>query len=210
MKVTLTEKELADFEEEVAQAFLDKKIRAPVHLAGGNEAALMGIFAQYVNVADWICTAWRSHYHCLLKGVSRPELFQAILDGRSINLCFPEHRIISSAICGGIAPIAVGIAAGIKRKNKDPDGIRDGPDRRKVVCFLGDMAARMGVTYESMTYAVNHELPVLWVIEDNGKSVETYTEAAWGGPLILRHETVVHYKYNLTRPHVGVGKFVAF
>jgi putative effector of murein hydrolase len=30
--------------------------------------------------------------------------------GRSIALCFPEYRMISSAIVGGICPIAMGIA----------------------------------------------------------------------------------------------------
>ena len=49
-------------------------------------------------------------------GQAAEKLRAAIMAGRSIALCFPEHRVISSAIVAGIAPIAVGLAMGIKRR----------------------------------------------------------------------------------------------
>lgn len=208
MRVSLAAIDLKAFEADIARLFLEKRIRAPIHLSGGNEEQLIDIFDRHVNREDWVCTTWRSHYHCLLKGVPPAELRQAVRDGHSISLCFPERRIISSAIVGGIAPIAVGLAAGIKRKGES----------RKVICFLGDMASRSGIVHESMAYAIGHCLPILWVIEDNGRSCETDTAAAWGifgDPYSLEEDWVgcvgvIRYRYRLTWPHVGIGQWVTF
>jgi TPP-dependent pyruvate/acetoin dehydrogenase alpha subunit len=63
-------------------------------------------------------------------------------------------------------PIAVGIALGIKLKNLC---------FQKVFCFMGDMTSESGVAYECIKYSLNHKLPVVYVIEDNGKSVCTDT-----------------------------------
>src|SRR4029079_19464874 len=109
------------------------QIRAPVHLAGGNERQLVELFRD-IPASDWICCSWRSPYHGLLHGVPRETVRTAILAGHSIALCFPQHRVISSAIVGGIAPIAVGLALGIKR--------RGGPERVHV--FIGAMTAVSG------------------------------------------------------------------
>ena len=41
-----------------------------------------------------------------------------ILEGKSISLCFPEYNIYSSAIVGGVLPIAVGVAMNLKNNKK--------------------------------------------------------------------------------------------
>lgn len=220
MKVHYTPQQLIDFEEKVAQAFSEKLIRAPVHLAGGNEEQLIEVFQEHVNANDWVLCSWRAHYHCLLKGVPPDGLFAAILDGKSISLCFPEYRILSSGIVGGTAPIAVGLAMAIKRKGEN----------RKVICFVGDMTAETGTFHEAIKYAVNFDLPVLFIVENNGLSVSTDTGSVWGlqprlvsaglilpavaegkGPYAHKQKPkVFQYNYKLTRPHVGIGQYVEF
>lgn len=206
MKVSLTPADLICFEDDVAERFRNREICSPVHLSGGNESQLIEVFEKYVEPDDWCCFTWRSHYGCLLKGVPRDEVMAEIVRGRSISLCFPEYRILSSAIVGGTAPIAVGLAAGIKAKGQ----------QRKVVCFLGDMAAESGVVHEAAKYAYGHRLPILFVVEDNGISVTTNTEDVWGrlnGRGILDAVypgNVIRYAYTMTRPHCGIGKWVAF
>lgn len=203
MQVTLTPADLTAFEDEIAAAFLAKQIHAPVHLYGGGESQLIDIFRGHVEPQDWLAVTWRSHPHCLLKGVPRAEVKAAILAGRSITLNFPQHKVISSAMVGGIAPIAVGLALGIQRKGET--------GRRKVVCFLGDMAVETGIVHEAIKYSVHYDLPILFVVEDNGLSVKTDTVAAWGGQSsYTRSRKVISYCYQLTRPHVGVGSHVAF
>lgn len=220
MKKLLTSEELLAFEESVCTHFAEKKIRAPVHLDNGNEENLRLIFQHMVNEEDWVMGSWRQHYKCLLKGVHPEDLMRAILDGKSISLCFPEYNVISSAIVGGILPIAVGTAMGIKRSGAT----------NKVVCFMGEMTSETGAAHECIKYSHANDLPILWVIEDNGKSVCTPTLAAWGldkltygvgrpfyVPSIEQPgytvpsgvyritEKVVYYKYDSKYPHAGVG-----
>jgi|SRR6185503_6731039 len=203
-----TAESLRAFEANVAELFNAGKIRAPVHLAGGNEDALIDIFED-VRDQDWVCCSWRSHYHCLLKGVPEELLLDAICAGRSITLCFPEYKIVSSAIVGGILPIAVGLAWAAKYRLRD----------ERVWAFCGDMAARSGIYHECVQYAAGHDLPIRFITEDNGISVCTPTEEAWGHPsraAIVDAEgrptsdRQEWYSYKLPWPHAGAGKRVQF
>lgn len=189
---------LRAFEQDIAEEFNAGKIRAPIHLDGGNEEQLIKVF-QNIHPEDWVCGSWRMHYKCLLKGVPPERLKADIMAGRSITLCYPEYHIISSAIVGGILPIALGIAASIKR--------RSGMD--EVHCFLGDMTARTGMYHECQRYAAGFDLPINWIIEDNGKSVGTDTRAVWsnGKGWFPRGD---QFTYELPWPHSGAGRRVEF
>jgi TPP-dependent pyruvate/acetoin dehydrogenase alpha subunit len=197
-----TEDDLISFENEIADLFNDSRIKAPVHLYNGNEKKMIEIF-ENVKENDWIFCTWRSHYQCLLKGVPKEELKKDILEGKSITLCYPEHNIYSSAIVTGSIPISVGVALDIKRKGMD----------NHVWCFLGDMASETGTFYENWKYSVNHDLPITFVIEDNGKSVCTDTRKVWNTEkLFFEDETrkVIYYKYETIYPHAGAGKRIQF
>jgi pyruvate dehydrogenase E1 component alpha subunit len=199
----LTREDLIEFEEEIASLFNAGKIRAPVHLYSGNEDRMIEVFRD-VKPEDWVMCSWRSHYQCLLKGVPRERLRDEILAGRSIALCFPEHRIMSSAIVGGILPIAVGVAAAMKRRG----------ETGRVHCFLGDMTSETGIAHECIKYSTNHQLPMRFIIEDNGKSVCTDTREVWGETALTyereKHPLVVFYKYQTKYPHAGAGVRVQF
>ena len=71
-----------------------------------------------IRLQDWVLCSWRSHYQCLLKGVPPQELKAKIMQGCSIALSFPKYRILSSAIIGGVLPIAVGLGIAVKRKRR--------------------------------------------------------------------------------------------
>src|SRR6185369_14348574 len=105
--MSYTPDDLRAFEDDIAEAFARGEIKAPIHLSGGNEEYLINLFKD-IRPGDWALVGWRSHYHCLLKGVPPSDLKAAILDGRSVALNFPEARIIGSGIVGGTPPIAVG------------------------------------------------------------------------------------------------------
>lgn len=226
----MTAEELIAFEEEIKDLFLEKRIRCPIHLSGGNEQALIEVFRK-VKPEDWVFSTHRSHYHALLKGISPEWLKAEILDGRSMQIMNPEARFFSSSIVAGILPIAVGRAMAVKRSR--------GSER--VWCFVGDMASEGGAFYESTKYASHHELPVTFVIEDNGFSTDTPTAKVWGLPegrsinllrVHVRHEPpvpfviedngivriidqwldgkILYYRYQRTFPHVGCGEFVHF
>lgn len=203
MNSNYTVQDLKNFESEVAEIFNSGKIKAPVHLSDGNEAPLIEIF-KLVKDVDWVFCSWRSHYQCLLKGVPMNKLVEEIKAGRSISLCFPEYKIFSSAIVGGQIPIAVGLALAEKRKKSNSH----------VWCFIGDMTSETGIAATSINYAEKHDLPITFVIEDNGLSVLTDTRKVWNTNE-LRYENmqsskVISFKYKSSYPHAGAGVRVQF
>ena len=189
---------------EIADLFKNKQIRSIIHLYSGGEDDLIRIF-KGIRPQDWVMCSWRSHYQCLLKGVPREKLKAEIVSGRSIALCFPEHRIMSSGIVGGILPIATGIAMGLKRSREDA----------KVHVFLGDMTSETGIAHECIKYAYGHDLPIRFHVEDNGLSVCTDTKKVWGITseigTVVGHPKVDHFHYTAGRyPHAGAGERVQF
>ena len=190
--------ELIGFEDEVAVAFEAKRIRAPVHLAGGNEDELIRIF-HGVQRIDWVFSTYRSHYHALLHGIPRDWLMAEILAGRSMAIMSREYRFFSSAIVGGTLSIAVGVAQAMKRAEWES----------KVWCFVGDMTATTGAFHEANLYARGHDLPIRFVVEDNAMSCDTPTEEAWGYHDAADRK-ITHYQYTRNRPHINTGKWVQF
>ena len=200
----LTPEDLINFENDIAATFDSAEIRAPVHLYNNSEQEMINIFKE-VDEEDWIFCTWRSHYQCLLKGVPYAELKEAIVEGRSIGLCFPEYNIYSSGIVGGSIPIALGAALSLKLEDSTS----------KVWCFVGDMGSEHGLLSEAYKYARNHELPIKFIIEDNGKSVCTDTRKTWGCRSLTFENSdskyVYYYKYDGSKyPHAGAGKRVQF
>lgn len=203
MKNLMSPQQLVDFESDIAECFNSAQIKAPVHLYDGNESQMIDIFKN-VNANDWIFCSWRSHYQCLLKGVPPTLVKEEILNGKSITLCFPEHKIYSSAIVTGNIPIATGTALDIKRKGT----------LEHVWCFVGDMTSETGTFYENHKYAVNHNLPITFVVEDNGKSVCTDTRKTWNIKDLTYSKPgipkIIYYKYETKYPHAGAGKRIQF
>jgi pyruvate dehydrogenase E1 component alpha subunit len=80
----------------------------------------------------------------------------------------------NGVVAAGI-PIAVGAAHALKVRGR----------KQVVACFFGDGAINRGPFLEGLNWAKVHELPVLFVCEDNRWSATTSTEAmtAGAGPL---------------------------
>ena len=194
--------ELVAFETDIGNCFNEGLIKAPIHLYDGNESQIIDVF-KFVKDEDWVFCTWRSHYQCLLKGVSPERLRSDILKGKSITLCYPEYKIYSSAIVTGSIPISTGVAFDIKRKGQPGH----------VWCFIGDMASETGTFFENWKYAVNHDLPITFVVEDNNKSVCTDTRKTWNTDSLYFETSkpkVIYYQYQSKYPHAGAGKRIQF
>jgi pyruvate dehydrogenase E1 component alpha subunit len=197
-----TPEELVAFETEIGNCFNEGLIKAPIHLYDGNESQIIDVF-KHVKDEDWVFCTWRSHYQCLLKGVSPERLKSDILKGKSITLCYPEYKIYSSAIVTGSIPISTGVAFDIKRKGQSGH----------VWCFVGDMASETGTFFENYKYALNHDLPITFVVEDNNKSVCTDTRKVWGSSSLAfgnNEKKIIYYQYESKYPHAGAGKRIQF
>lgn len=195
----ITAEEMIAFEKDIGERFNRAEILYPIHLSKGNEAQLIEIFKDFKQ-GDWVFNSWRSHLHALLAGVPPEKVRKSILAGRSMTLCWPEHHFFCSAIVGGVIPIAVGVAWQIKQ--------RAGNER--VFLFVGDMTSQTGMALECFNYSRQHGLPVVWICEDNGKSVCTDTKDALGGFQKLGWDH--YYQWDLSQhyPHAGAGHRVQF
>ncbi len=193
-----TKEGLIEFENLIVKHWEDAKIKGPVHLSNGNEEHLIEIFKR-IKETDWVFSTWRSHYHALLKGISPNWIEEEILKGKSITLCNMDEKFYSSAIVGGTLPIALGVAKGLKDSGSDD----------KVWVFVGDMSFESGLFYEVHKYARNFDLPLYFVVEDNGVSTYTPTTITWNVKRDIPSD-VIHYKYESKFPHYGTGKWIVF
>jgi pyruvate dehydrogenase E1 component alpha subunit len=194
-----SEQDLINFEDDIISHWENGEIRGPIHLSNGNEKQLIKIFSK-VGIEDWVFSTWRSHYHALLHGMEPSVLKQKILDGKSITIVDKDSKFYASAIVTGTLPIALGVAKALKLQNSP----------NKVWVFLGDMAFESGIFYEVHKYARNYDLPLYFVVEDNGVSTNTPTLDTWNGKQREIPEDVIYYKYESKYPHYGTGKWVVF
>ncbi len=194
----MNKQDLIDFEIKVQEAYEAGKIKAPVHLSGNNEDQLIDIF-KTISRDDWIFSSWRNHYHALLHGFDPDELFNLILEGRSMGINSTKYKFYSSSIVGGSLPIALGMAQSLK--------LKDSPS--KVWCFIGDMTFETGVFHECYKYSRNFNLPLEFVVEDNNMSTNTPTDETWNKKSTIPDD-VYYYKYERNFPHHGTGNWVLF
>lgn len=159
-------------EEALADRYAEQEMRCPMHLCIGQEAIAVGVCAN-LNKDDVIFSNHRAHGHYLAKGGDLNAMV-AELYGRSTGCCGGRggsmHLIDLNAgfmgatpIVGGTVPLAVGAAwaAKLKAENK--------------VCavFFGDGCFEEGVVHESLNFAALHQLPIVFICENNDFSVYT-------------------------------------
>lgn len=206
MPAPITKEDIVAFEEEIAAIFATGAIRAPVHLRAGREDQLIKIFKDHnIGGDDYVFGFWDSHELALLKGVPREELKQAIVEGKSISLCFPKYKVLCSGIVGSLMGTATGVAWALKNQRK----------KGRAFLFCGDMSAETGIFYEAVKYAVNFDLPVVFIVCDNGVSVMTNTREVWGSPDpwfkgTKYEKKIIYFKYTNSYPHSGLGKLIKF
>lgn len=153
-------------EEKIGDEFGKAIIKCPCHLVIGQEAPAVGI-ADHIRPGDRVFGAHRSHAHFLALGGSLHHLLAEVLGkdtgcsrgmGGSMHLLDRAHNFHGSVpIVGATIPIATGAALAAKM---DKQGAI-------AVSFLGDGATEEGVFHESLNFASNFKLPVIYVVENN-------------------------------------------
>ncbi len=153
-------------ERKLADNKRDGLIGGPVHLGAGQEAIAVAVSA-CLNSSDCVFSAHRSHAHLLALGGSVFGLFAEVLGratglskgrGGSMHLWEKSCGFYGSVpIVAGTVPLAVG--AGLALKLKRSNAI--------AVAYFGDGAVEEGVVHESMNLARIHNLPVIFIVENN-------------------------------------------
>jgi len=154
------------FEERIVALYPEQEMQTPVHLCLGQEGIAAGVCLN-LNHEDYIFSTHRSHGHCIAKGMSLADIAAELYGrvdgcaggrGGSMHLVDPQHGIPgSTAIVGGSIPLAVGAALSAHLQGNG----------RIAVAFFGDGASEEGSFHESLNFAALHQLPVLFVCENN-------------------------------------------
>lgn len=196
-----TPEKLKEFTYSIIEVYEKGKIKAPIHCSGGNEEQLIKLFdGLKITKNNYIFSTWRSSYVWLLSGRDPEELRKQILEGHSMHVY--GDKFFTSAIVAGISPIALGVAWALKLKGSSDT----------VFCFLGDGGFYCGLSQESIRYAVGHDLPICFILEDNHLTVNAKTQEIWGRG---RKNKVIKYDYVRKYGHAGHGldgekKYVMF
>jgi len=72
------------------------------------------------------------------------------------------------------------------------------------------MSSETGIFYEAVKYACNFDLPVKFIVSDNGLSVMTDTRQVWGSsePWLRGQslkKNIIYFQYKNAWPHSGLG-----
>jgi TPP-dependent pyruvate/acetoin dehydrogenase alpha subunit len=157
-------------EEAIAELYLEQEMRCPVHLCIGQEAVAVGISAS-LGKQDFAMSGHRSHGHYLAKGGElngmMAELYGKVTGvsrgkGGSMHLVDLDVGFLGATpIVASTIPIGVGAAFAASMRG----------EKRVSVVYFGEGATEEGVFHESVAFALQKKLPVVFVCENNLYSV---------------------------------------
>jgi len=164
------------FEDKSSALYIQQKIRGFLHLYNGQEAILAGSVEAIDPKKDRFITAYRNHVQPIALGVD-PKFIMAEMFGKStgcskgnggsMHMFSKEHNFFGGhGIVGGQIPLGAGLAFADKYNNNDS----------VTLCFMGDGAVRQGSFHETLNLAMLWNLPVIFIVENNGYAMGTSVE----------------------------------
>jgi pyruvate dehydrogenase E1 component alpha subunit len=155
------------FEERAGKLVESGEMPGFLHLYVGQEAVAAGVCSALTD-ADQITSTHRGHGHAIAKGAEFRPMF-AELYGKTTGYCkgrggsmhivdMNRGMLGANAIVGGGIPIALGAAFASQYRN----------DGTVAVSFFGDGATNIGAFHESANFAAVWDLPMVFVVENNG------------------------------------------
>lgn len=175
------------FEAAIARAHDAGAVPGLVHLSDGAELFEAALTATLDFNKDQLTGSHRSHGLALLAGLDPLAVAREILGragglsdglGGTQHLLAPEHGFLgSNGIVGAQVPLAAGAA--LSAKTLQTGGI--------AVAVFGDGAANQGAVLETMNLATVLNLPLLFVVVNNGYGQSTPSAyASAGGGVLAR------------------------
>lgn len=163
------------FEQASLAQYQKQKMGGFLHLYIGQESIAVGTVS-LLGESDHVITTYRDHGHALAVGMGMnecmAELFGKITGcskgkGGSMHFFAPDKNYWGGhGIVAGHTPLGLGLAYALKFK-----GLKG-----CALCFLGDGAINQGAYHESLNLASLWDLPVIYIIENNGYSMGTSQE----------------------------------
>ena len=160
------------FEEKAEEGYAIGKIGGFCHLHIGQEGLAAGAIRP-LRGDDLVITAYREHTQAIAKGIT-PRAVMAELYGRATGCSGGRggsmHLFDTTVgfygghgIVGGQIPLGAGLAWAIRYRGGD----------QICICFMGDAAVNQGAFLESLNMSAVWQLPVIYVVENNGYGMGT-------------------------------------
>jgi acetoin:2,6-dichlorophenolindophenol oxidoreductase subunit alpha len=167
-----TMRTIREFEERLHTEFATGEIPGFVHLYAGEEAIAAGVCA-HLGPDDSIASTHRGHGHAIAKGCDVHRMMLEIY-GKRDGLChgkggsmhiadFDKGMLGANGIVGGGPPLVCGVGLAAKVRDTGQVG----------VAFVGDGGSNQGTFLESLNLASAWDLPVVFVVENNGYAEAT-------------------------------------
>jgi 2-oxoisovalerate dehydrogenase E1 component len=182
------------FENACNQQYMQGKIRGFMHLDNGQES-IPGLVDYAIKKGDKKLSYYREHTHALASGVDPGDIMAELFmkdtgccrgAGGSMHIFDREHYFQGgwALVCEQL-PYAAGAAKSIlldrilgisddenyKKTNVAPPA----DDDRIAIVFVGDGGAQNGRTAELLNAAAKDNLPLLLLVIDNGRAINTFT-----------------------------------
>jgi len=153
-------------DEKIVYLIRNNLMRGFSHQYVGQEAIAVGV-CKALRKNDYITSTHRGHGHCLAKGGNMKAVVAELL-GKKTGYCkgkggsmhisdISTGNLGANGIVGGGLSISVGAALSAKYRGTD----------QVVVSFFGEGASNTGSFHESVNFAAVHNLPILFVCENN-------------------------------------------
>jgi TPP-dependent pyruvate/acetoin dehydrogenase alpha subunit len=159
-------------EEEIERRYKEDLMATPIHLVIGQEATSVGACAA-LRREDLVYSSHRTHGNYLAKGGDLKAMLAEMhcratgcvgSRGGSMHIIDKSVGMAgTSAIVGGITPIAVGAALAARMQKRD----------HVVVVFFGEAATEEGALSECLNAATLWQLPIVFFCENNFYSVQS-------------------------------------
>jgi 2-oxoisovalerate dehydrogenase E1 component len=170
-------------EQLLLQLFSQGLLSGTTHTCLGQELCQLSVVRALTDPEDIVLSNHRNHGHFLAYSGAFAGLLGEIM-GREVGVCggvggsqhIAYRHFHSNGVQGGMTAIGVGHALAMKRRKQ----------RGVTAVIVGDGTLGEGLLYESLNLASVWEVPVLFVVENNGIAQTTPTAQTTGGSIDSR------------------------
>eukprot|EP00587_Corethron_hystrix_P003508 CAMPEP_0113306446 /NCGR_PEP_ID=MMETSP0010_2-20120614/5694_1 /TAXON_ID=216773 ORGANISM="Corethron hystrix, Strain 308" /NCGR_SAMPLE_ID=MMETSP0010_2 /ASSEMBLY_ACC=CAM_ASM_000155 /LENGTH=828 /DNA_ID=CAMNT_0000161115 /DNA_START=268 /DNA_END=2754 /DNA_ORIENTATION=+ /assembly_acc=CAM_ASM_000155 len=193
LKLYRTMQECRGFENACNQNYMQGKIRGFMHLDNGQES-IPGLVADSIKNGDKKYSYYREHTHALASGVD-PGAIMAELFMKDGGTCrgaggsmhiFDKPTnfqggwaLVSEQLpyaCGAAKSILLDRELGLSGDDGKVDVAPGDDDDRISVVFIGEGGSQNGRMAETLNAAAKDGLPLLVIVIDNGRAINTFTQ----------------------------------
>lgn len=190
---------IREMEHKIESLFSQGLLRGTTHCCIGQEAVPVALSYLIDINSDYLCSGHRAHGLSMMMTM-KPEMLLGEIMGKSFGMAKglggSQHvyykNYFTNGITGGMATIATGIAFALKQENTDAISLVD----------FGDGAMNEGYVLEAFNLAAEMELPILYILENNGYAMSTPVETV--NPFFVFEDRVKGFALPYTRVEASI------